>query len=203
MPMASVVPIAGRACDQEGCIAADSADNQLDADGGQFIASMEINASIFFCPGRRRCGNSKSEGLHRSPSKHQQAGLTFARRTAITTGSNSMKTNHMIRLGLSILGIMVAITAESRGGDIVNEASYSIEFMYGSHDPVHGINWSDPVRIDSGYMVTVPNEINGAPTLGIWRNAASPGDSGWGYITGLNNPGTGYIGEYLTIEFRN
>ncbi len=112
----------------------------------------------------------------------------------------SSRTPFQSGLLAAVLG--VALCGSSQAGDVVNDASFAIEFKYVAGYSDQGFVWSDSVIIHPDYMVRLPALVDGKPVLAIWRPAGTPGDGGWGYITGIDPVKTGYIGEYLTISFQ-
>jgi hypothetical protein len=106
-------------------------------------------------------------------------------------------------LQCAVLAAVLGFAAStSQAGNVVNDASVAIEFRYGYWDSQSGLILSDSVIIDPKNWVSLPGSVEGKPVLAIWRRAGSPGDSGWTVPTGIDPVKTGYIGEFMLIEFR-
>lgn len=110
-----------------------------------------------------------------------------------------MNIRHFFQCGMLAALLGVALGSNCHAEDVVNQASFDIEFKY-CELREDGHIWSDSWTIPSGYMTSIPNQRQ-YNLVAIWRRAGTPGDGGWSFPTGLDPNKTGYIGELLLIVF--
>ena len=114
-----------------------------------------------------------------------------------------MSSLKLLQCGILAAVLGLAVCGTSQAGNVVNNASFAIEFRYGYWDSQYGLILSDSVIMDpQGGWVSLPGYVDGKPVLAIWRHAGAPGDSGWTVPTGIDPVKTGSIGDSLLIEFR-